>query len=84
MIEKSDVATEVSSLLCVVFSESGITCWTCPNKSDYEECNDWAPDVPCPHGEKRCSYFLAAMLRISRATELKLTFKLELLSQSLK
>ena len=26
MIEKSDVATQVLSLVCVVFSESGITC----------------------------------------------------------
>ncbi|XP_013398822.1 ly6/PLAUR domain-containing protein 6B [Lingula anatina] len=24
-----------------------ITCWTCPNKSNNEECNNWAPDKFC-------------------------------------
>ncbi|XP_045206175.2 ly6/PLAUR domain-containing protein 6-like [Mercenaria mercenaria] len=25
-----------------------LTCYTCPLKKDNEECNNWAPDIPCP------------------------------------
>ena len=24
-----------------------LTCWTCPDKTDNDACNDWAPNVPC-------------------------------------
>lgn len=29
----------------------GLTCWTCPNKTDNEICNDWAPDKECAPSE---------------------------------
>lgn len=31
-----------------------ITCWTCPGKSNNEECNDWAPDRQCHKSHSWC------------------------------
>lgn len=35
-------------------SNKPITCWTCPNKTNNEECNDWAPDLECPTNHTVC------------------------------
>ena len=31
-----------------------ITCWTCPGKTNNEECNNWAPDKRCPQAHTVC------------------------------
>ncbi|PVD38112.1 hypothetical protein C0Q70_00723 [Pomacea canaliculata] len=33
---------------------SDITCWTCPDKSDNDSCNNWAPDLTCPKNHTVC------------------------------
>ncbi|KAL5005736.1 hypothetical protein ScPMuIL_016894 [Solemya velum] len=41
----------------LVDSESSVqrlTCWTCPNKGDNTECNNWAPDIYCPLNRTVC------------------------------
>lgn len=37
-----------------VSSENHLTCWTCPNSTDNEACNNWAPDVHCPRDKSVC------------------------------
>ena len=32
----------------------GLICWTCYNKSNNKQCNDWAPNLSCPPS-KPCS-----------------------------
>ncbi|ELU15857.1 hypothetical protein CAPTEDRAFT_198986 [Capitella teleta] len=36
------------------FDDEGLTCWTCPNKTDNEICNDWAPDKECSPNHTVC------------------------------
>lgn len=38
----------------IEFESNELTCWTCPNKTDNEACNDWAPDVSCPQNHTVC------------------------------
>ncbi|XP_076450668.1 ly6/PLAUR domain-containing protein 6-like [Babylonia areolata] len=33
---------------------SDITCWTCNNKANNEDCNNWAPDLKCPINHTVC------------------------------
>ncbi len=42
---------EAKSANYVFLSLADLTCWTCPNKTDNEACNNWAPDVHCPLSE---------------------------------
>ncbi|XP_060553648.1 ly6/PLAUR domain-containing protein 6-like [Ruditapes philippinarum] len=31
-----------------------LTCYTCPMKKDNEQCNNWAPNIPCPFRHTVC------------------------------
>ncbi|KAK7113120.1 ly6/PLAUR domain-containing protein 6-like [Littorina saxatilis] len=33
---------------------SDITCWTCDDKANNEDCNNWAPDLKCPINHTVC------------------------------
>ncbi|KAL8581057.1 hypothetical protein ACOMHN_012708 [Nucella lapillus] len=56
MTMTADVGQGASS---VVWSPTGpptsdITCWTCSQKANNEECNNWAPDLKCPVNHTVC------------------------------
>ncbi|XP_041374883.1 ly6/PLAUR domain-containing protein 6-like [Gigantopelta aegis] len=51
--------TGVAGVNVVIESRSGarrslITCYTCPDKVNNEECNRWAPDIACPENHTVC------------------------------
>ncbi|XP_063420009.1 ly6/PLAUR domain-containing protein 6-like [Mytilus trossulus] len=51
-------ACKVSSHFVVTATQKtnhGLTCWTCPEMYSNQECNDWAPDIPCPQNKTTCA-----------------------------
>jgi len=36
---------------------TGLTCWTCPERSSNDACNDWAPDKFCSENRTVCQTF---------------------------
>jgi len=44
----------VHTYVITITPTQALTCWTCPNKTDNEACNTWAPDVHCPTNHTVC------------------------------